>query len=658
MSSQDIRTLPTDHYIVLDLESHGLSARFDPDCEIYFGVTLTVDAADRKPTLEVWHCIDNLVFYLHAQVKEGYSLVVHNAKFDVAALLVRGLTVPFSAIYCTQTLAYLHDNTRESYSLSALTGMKEDLMSNLVEEGLLEAPMKVADFWNTYWGDNEPMIERLQSYCKKDTRACYALYKTLAGAMAEEVVGFYLRVQQPMLQVLIDLENTGIALDTALLTSMLSDYTAQEQALIEQIKTSVGRLPKLSYDKETESYEPVAKEYTKGSYTNKLHVPPFYTDNEGKLVRSWEGHLDDGSPLVVYNHCPLIDFNPAPATGHTYWVIARDSKAALEFAGKTKSGKPQINKDFIKNVDELLSEDFPIGKLAKVTKSLQMVTTLAENVSKAGRVHCEFAHTRTLTGRLATQKPNLQNIPRAGESEESQQFRKLFVASPGCTLLVADFAAIELRMLAYFLAKVEADTSLAEVFAGDDADAHTANALKWGVSRTVAKTLIFLLIYGGQPKLMFARKLFSTIEEAEAAFAGVHESQPSIKTLMGKVIKRATAKGYVRSLGGRHMHYPGLNSPGKFERLRAERQCFNALIQGSSADVLHTIIVESAPAVWNSGAHFVNVVHDEVIVEVPTETAPALLASLNGIWNDRLDLAPGVPITGDWNSGATWYEAK
>lgn len=657
MYCEQTPVLPIDSYLVIDCETNGLAARLDPEVAVYFVGILTVDNMG-KPSYDTVYCIEDACDYINQKANEGYMVVVHNAKFDVAVLRLRGLTAPITSILDTQVLAYLLDNTRDSYSLDALTGQKEDLMQALGEEGFLEEPMKAVDFWAVDWSDNLEMLERLAAYCKQDIRATHSLYKTIQKRLPAECVEAYFLMEQPMLDVLMDLESTGALLDKPLLDSLLVDAAKEVNALEAEISASVGLMPVLQYDKEDDSYVPAEKTYKKGFYNNKTHVPPYYTTPDGIMVRSWEGHIDDGSPLLLYDHCALVPFNSAAATGHTYWVIARDCKEALEFAGKTKKGKPQINKDFIKEVDGLLPSSFPIGKLAKANKRLQMAVTLNNNLGEDNRIRANFAHTRTLTGRLQAEKPNLQNIPRAGESDDSQVFRKLFVAKPGHTLLCADFAAIELRALAYFLSIVEGDEELATVFASEKADAHTANATRWGVSRTVAKTLIFLLIYGGQPKLMFARKLFPTIDEAERAFEGVHTSQPSIRRLMSKVIADATKKGYVKSLLGRHMHYPALKSANKWDKLKAERQTFNALIQGSSRDILHYLLGESLPVVLAHQAHFVNVVHDEVLIEVPVKQAESLLQALDGIWNNRTDFLGSLPITGEWNSGATWYEAK
>lgn len=249
-------------------------------------------------------------------------------------------------------------------------------------------------------------------------------------------------------------------------------------------------------------------------------------------------------------------------------------------------------------------------------------------------------------------------MPRAGDSEDSQLFRKLFVAKPGNVLLCADLDQIELRALAFFLAAAKADTGLKQEFNSSNPDAHTKNATLWQVTRTVAKTLIFLLIYGGQPKLMFQRKLFPTLAKAKAAFDGVEKAQPAIKELMQDVVKLSTKRGFVRSLGGRHMYYPNLRSPNKWDKMKAERQCFNALIQGSSRDIIHLLAIQTAPAVWAHGGSFVNIVHDEVLIEVPEHQADALIAELTPVWRNRMDLLDGVPVNGDWNKGNSWYEAK
>lgn len=430
------RQLPKHTYVVIDLETHGLAARVDASVAIYFACVLVVDS-EGSTEPRTYYSMDLLISDLHDLVERGYWLVYHNSKFDHACLTLRGLRVPITCVVDTMVLGYLQDNQRGEYNLGSY-GAKEDLIENLVAEGLLPEPIPLKQFWSTDHSDDEDLLKRLVKYCRRDVRATYQLYKWLLTELADkpEIVAAYFTVDQPMLEALINLEQHGALIDQPALTSLLMDTHATIAELESTIASTVGGCPKLQFTNDT--FVPFVKEYASGEYKNKLHVPPFYTDNHGVFVRQWEGHKDNGQPLVVGSHCPLLPFNSNAATGHVWWVINRECPEVLANVKSTKTGKPKINKDFISDIAELLPESFPIGKLAKQVKRNQMATSIANAIQDDGRIRCDFAHTRTLTGRLATSSPNLQNIERAGKDEESQRFRKLFVASPGNVLLCAD----------------------------------------------------------------------------------------------------------------------------------------------------------------------------------------------------------------------------
>jgi DNA polymerase I-like protein with 3'-5' exonuclease and polymerase domains len=433
--------LPVTNYVVVDIECHGLAARVDPSVDVYFACTRYVGSAGKMN--QVWWCIDDLISYLHLLVAEGAYLVYHNAKFDHAVLQLRGLKVDISRVLCTQVLGYLDDNDRGDYSLASYSTGKEDLIQALVDEGFLAAPVDKQVFWNTNHSDDQPLLERLVVYCQADVGATSKLYYHLRLSLENkpQVVENYFCIDQPMLAALINLEQHGALIDKSLLQELLLTTFGSIAELEQLIKTTVGGCPQLQFNGTT--FVPVEKTYKSGLFKNSLHVPPFYTDNNGVFVRQWgdnkgNSHIDNGQPLVVGNHCPLLPFNANAATGHVWWVINRVCPDALDGIKETKTGKPKLNKDFISDISELLPESFPIGKLAKAIKRMQMATSIANAIQDDGRIRCEFAHTRTLTGRLATSNPNLQNLPRAGDSEESQMFRKLFVPSPGNVLLCAD----------------------------------------------------------------------------------------------------------------------------------------------------------------------------------------------------------------------------
>jgi DNA polymerase I-like protein with 3'-5' exonuclease and polymerase domains len=228
---------------------------------------------------------------------------------------------------------------------------------------------------------------------------------------------------------------------------------------------------------------------------------------------------------------------------------------------------------------------------------------------------------------------------------------------------VADLDRIEVVVLAWFLAKCTGDSKLLDIINSGE-DVHSANAKNWGISRSMAKTVLFLLIYGGSANLIYKRGLTASLEEAERVFAQVHSNQPSIQRLRDMCLSKAKSRVHVDGVpvlsnpfGARGV-YPELLSSNKWERLRGERQCFNFLIQKTARDVLHLLLIESLPCVELAGAAFVNVVHDEAIVEADEEKVPQLLQDLNRIWNNRMDILQGVRIHGEWHEGESWFEAK
>ncbi len=207
-------TLPLTNYVVVDIETHGLAAKTDVNCAVYFICTLTV-LPEAKPVLKTWWCVDNVVAYLNERVAAGFSLVYHNSKFDHAALTLRGLRVPISCVIDTQVLAYLEDNQRREYSLAALTGQKQDLLEELKKAGLIGTDMTKERFWNTDYSDDTETLAVMVEYCKQDVKATHSLYKALLKCLSDRptVVSAYFGLDQPMLEALINLEQHGALID-------------------------------------------------------------------------------------------------------------------------------------------------------------------------------------------------------------------------------------------------------------------------------------------------------------------------------------------------------------------------------------------------------------------------------------------------------------
>lgn len=285
-----------------------------------------------------------------------------------------------------------------------------------------------------------------------------------------------------------------------------------------------------------------------------------------------------------------------------------------------------------------------------------------------GRIHTDLVQYGTLTGRFSSREPNLQNIPNP-RSDLGKKVRGLFAAPPGHKLLVADYAQMELRVMASMIGY----GGLYDGFhAGIDAHTQTA-ALVYGVSveevekwmRDAAKTLNFAIVYGAQ-KDKIAKTLGITVEEAEKLLEDHHSAFPEIYKWKDKILALARKRGesgtpYIRTILGRKRRVwevvpriarkeaPKLEwydpaAPWKAERsimARGERQVINSLVQGSLGDIIKLAMIRmhkltSEDAKLNPGReiHMVLSVHDELVIQCPAdrieEGCAMLLEAMSG----------------------------
>jgi len=239
---------------------------------------------------------------------------------------------------------------------------------------------------------------------------------------------------------------------------------------------------------------------------------------------------------------------------------------------------------------------------------------------ETGRVHTLYMLASTTTGRLASTEPNLQNIP--VRTQEGRAIRKAFVAEKGKKLISADYSQIELRVLAHM-----ADTpTLRQAFAdGLDIHAMTASEM-FGVPiegmnpaiRRRAKAINFGIIYGIS-SVGLAAQLGIGRSEAGAYIKTYFERFPGIKDYMEAMKAEARRTGYVKTLFGRKIHYPEINTKNPSLRGNYERAAINAPIQGSAADIIRRAMIRMAAALEEAGlsARMLLQVHDELVFEAP-----------------------------------------
>lgn len=192
-------------------------------------------------------------------------------------------------------------------------------------------------------------------------------------------------------------------------------------------------------------------------------------------------------------------------------------------------------------------------------------------------------------------------------------------------------------------------------------DPHTSNAASWKVERPSAKTGIFGKLYGAQAEKM-SKTLKCSVEEAQAIIDSIDKNMPAIQELMEKVWTVGRKRGGdIYTLFGQRLRYPDLNSKSKWKRQRAQRQCFNALIQGTAAAIQKELTLRALPIIKKYGGKISFAVHDETGAYIPTTKLQECLQELNLIYTCTDILSKGectVPITGLWNAGRHWNEAK
>jgi DNA polymerase-1 len=281
---------------------------------------------------------------------------------------------------------------------------------------------------------------------------------------------------------------------------------------------------------------------------------------------------------------------------------------------------------------------------------------------ETGRVHTTYALAASTTGRLSSVEPNLQNIP--VRTPEGRAIRKAFVAEKGKKLISADYSQIELRVLAHM-----ADTpTLRQAFAdGLDIHAMTASEM-FGVPikgmdpgiRRKAKAINFGIIYGIS-SVGLAAQLGIGRSEAGAYIKTYFERFPGIRDYMEAMKAEARRQGYVKTLFGRKVHYPEINTKNPSLRGNFERAAINAPIQGSAADIIRRAMIRMGAALAEAGlsARMLMQVHDELVFEAPEAEVDKTMEVAQAVMEKAPEpaLKLKVPLKVDARSGDNWEAA-
>lgn len=321
---------------------------------------------------------------------------------------------------------------------------------------------------------------------------------------------------------------------------------------------------------------------------------------------------------------------------------------------------------------EKMREDHPIiPDILRYRELKKLVSTYIDNlpgmVSKDGRLRSTLLQTGTVTGRMASRDPNLQNIP--VRTEESKAIRKAFVAQEGYIFVSIDYSQIELRIAAI----LSEDSKMIEIFKdGEDVHAGVASRV-FGVKidevtsdmRRKAKVINFGILYGmGVNALRANLGEGTTREEAQEFLNAYFNTFTRLAGYLEETKGYARLQGYTKTLFGRRRHFPGIQSSAPFIRAQAERMAINAPVQGTAADVMR-IAMNEVYAYIKKGKktdsiHMLMQVHDELIFEIKQKDVEKEIKKLKEIMEGVLKGKEdhGVPILADVAIGQNWAELK
>ena len=541
---------------------------------------LVIDPVELSPTQEE---------ALAEVLATASSLIVHDAKGARHALASRGWTLG-GVEFDTMLAAYLAHPDQRSHKL-------EDVLSRVLgvvieeEEGDSEALFDL--------GDMGAGPSTAQVRAGKLAAHLHPLAHTLRSRLEESSEAALLTEMEMPLSILLgQMEDIGIAADTAVLDGLSDELGKAVDAAREGAWAAAGREVNLSSPKQLQE--------------------------------------------LLFDHFGL------PKTKKTKTGYTTNAEALADLHAKT-SDEGGAGHDFL---------GFLLTHRDRI-KLKQMVDSLSATVASDGRIHTTFSQVAAATGRLASSDPNLQNIP--ARSADGMRIRGAFVAGEGFeSLMSADYSQIEMRLMAHLSgdeALIEAFNSgedlhrtMASMVFGTPVAEVSAE------ERSRIKATSYGLAYG-LSSYGLAAQLGIPVPEAAALRDRYFERFGKVRDYLEGLVAQARADGYTQTMFGRRRYLPDLRSSNRQRREMAERAALNAPIQGSAADIVKIAMMNVVDALSEAGlkSRLLVQIHDELLLEV----APGEATALETIVRDKMatPVALSVPLDVAVGIGASWQLA-
>ncbi len=335
-------------------------------------------------------------------------------------------------------------------------------------------------------------------------------------------------------------------------------------------------------------------------------------------------------------------------------------KLHLPVVKKTKTGYSTDEEV----LTELSSYEFP-AEILKYRELQKLKSTYIDPITNycayyGDRIHTIFNQAVTITGRLSSTEPNLQNIPI--KSAYGREFRKAFIPEKGNVFVSADYSQIDLRVLAH----ISGDKKLIEAFKEGE-DIHSATAREvFNVPknekvpddlRSAAKSINFGIVYGMSP-FGLSKQLNIPFAKAKEYIDGYFERYSGVKKWMSEIVEDAKKNGYVCTITGRVRYMPEFQSSNSQLKAAGERMALNTPVQGSSADIIKIAMVNIYNELKSKeyDALMLLQVHDDLLFEVHKDKAVKLAAMIKDKMENSVKL--GVPLVVDIKTGGSWGDME
>ena len=441
---------------------------------------------------------------------------------------------------------------------------------------------------------SEAPIQQVAAYAAADSVVVLRLLPQLQGELERSQTLTLLNdLEMPLVKVLADMEMAGIALDIKFLEQMSQELKDRLSELEQSVFQSAGYTFNLNS----------TQQLSQALFEKLKLIPP------DRTRRTESGYYSTSAEVLesLRGKNPVVD-----------WVLEYRELAKLKST----------------YVDALPLQVNPASR----------------------RVHTSYNQAGSVTGRLASSDPNLQNIPI--RTELGRKVREAFVAASGHWLLAVDYSQVELRIVAHM---ADDQAMLAAFQTGQDIHATTASAV-YGIpldqvskeQRRHAKAINFGLIYG-MSVFGLTRTTELTLAESEDFVKAYFLQFPGVKRYLDQVRLQAAEKGYVETLLGRKRYFPGLkNERNQTERNRAEREAINAPVQGTAADIMKIAMIRLSDRLVQEGlqARILLQVHDELVLECPQAELKQTARVVSQVMETAYSLK--APLQTEARFGSNW----